>query len=38
MTQRQPFLHDLNVLLVAPMQAWSGHDGQLRPVPAGWQR
>src|SRR6476661_8632805 len=31
MTQRQPFLHDLNVLLAAPMQAWSGHDGQLRP-------
>lgn len=31
MTQRQPFLHDLNVLLAAPMQAWSGQDGQLRP-------
>lgn len=31
MTQRQPFLHDLNVLLAAPMQAWSGEDGQLRP-------
>lgn len=31
MTHRQPFLHDLNVLLAAPMQAWSGHDGQLRP-------
>ena len=31
MTQRQPFLHDLNVLLAAPMQAWSGHDGQIRP-------
>jgi hypothetical protein len=30
MTQRQPFLHDLNVLLAAPMQAWSGHDGQIR--------
>lgn len=30
MTQRQPFLHDLSVLLAAPMQAWSGHDGQLR--------
>ncbi|MGO4804688.1 glycogen debranching N-terminal domain-containing protein [Arthrobacter sp. 2MCAF15] len=30
MTHRQPFLHDLNVLLAAPMQAWSGHDGQLR--------
>ncbi|MGX9898967.1 glycogen debranching N-terminal domain-containing protein [Arthrobacter sp. SA17] len=24
------FLHDLNVLLAAPMQVWSGHDGQLR--------
>jgi glycogen debranching enzyme len=31
MTQRQPFLHDLNVLLAAPMQAWSGQDGQIRP-------
>lgn len=31
MTQRQPFLHDLNVLLAAPMQAWSGHEGQIRP-------
>lgn len=31
MTQRQPFLHDLTVVLAAPMQAWSGHDGQLRP-------
>jgi glycogen debranching enzyme len=30
MNNRQPFLHDLNVLLAAPMQVWSGHDGQLR--------
>ncbi|PYI64971.1 amylo-alpha-1,6-glucosidase [Arthrobacter livingstonensis] len=30
MTGRQPFLHDLNVLLAAPMQAWSGRDGQIR--------
>ncbi len=31
MTHRQPFLHDLHVLLAAPMQAWSGHDGHIRP-------
>lgn len=30
MNDRQPFLHDLNVLLSAPMQAWSGQDGQIR--------
>jgi glycogen debranching enzyme len=30
MNNTQPFLHDLNVLLAAPMQVWSGHDGQLR--------
>lgn len=26
----QPLLHDLAVLAVAPLQAWSGRDGQLR--------
>ncbi|MCQ9165253.1 MULTISPECIES: glycogen debranching N-terminal domain-containing protein [unclassified Arthrobacter] len=31
MSERQPFLHDLNVQLAAPMQAWSGADGQIRP-------
>ncbi|MBW4095846.1 MAG: amylo-alpha-1,6-glucosidase [Acidobacteria bacterium] len=30
MNDRQPFLHDLNVLLSAPVQAWSGQDGQIR--------
>jgi hypothetical protein len=30
MSARQPFLHDLSMLLSAPMQAWSGQDGQIR--------
>lgn len=30
MTHRQPFLHEMAVLVSAPMQAWSGRDGQLR--------
>ncbi len=30
MSPRQPFLHDLSMLLSAPMQAWSGQDGQIR--------
>lgn len=29
----QPFLHDLEIVLRAPTQAWSDRDGQIRAVP-----
>ncbi len=28
---RQPWLHDLTLVLAAPTQVWSGADGQVRP-------
>ncbi|KHL01058.1 glycogen debranching N-terminal domain-containing protein [Sinomonas humi] len=31
----QPFLHDLEVVLRAPTQAWSGRDGQIRAASPG---
>lgn len=33
--QLQPFLHDLEIVLRAPTQAWSGRDGQIRLATAG---
>ncbi|WP_138443210.1 glycogen debranching N-terminal domain-containing protein [Sinomonas susongensis] len=31
----QPFLHDLEIVLRAPTQAWSGRDGQIRAAAPG---